>query len=494
MKKTFKNTLNFMSKPAPFIGLLVVISTFFRSIFLTKADIWHDEGYSTMIINYPLSEIITRTINDVHPPLYYLILSIWQGVFGASVISLRGFSVVCGVLTVVLLYLLMRKLFNEKIAKVAAIFAAIGPFLVRYSDEARMYALAALLAVAATYLLVTALAKTTKRRYLWWAAYGVIVALGLYTQYFFIFIIPAHIIYTLGTKKWKITDLLKDRGWWLGNLLAAGLFLPWLPVMIAQTTRVQGGFWIPPINLGTIPNTISQFIYFGNEFATIFGYSLIAAMVIIPVLYARKTKKQLNQTRLLATWLTLPMIFVAALSLGRPVYIDRYFTYSAPAFYALLSVFIYTLNAKRHTWIRPSIIATVMAIFAVGTLNVASAATHKMGEAADFVNRNFQQGDMIVSAELYTFFDLSYYNQTGSQVNLLSSKPFGKYGEMSLLHDKQHLRVANFEDITAKRVWVVGKTGEHDYFSEKIPGNWTHEEQFEAGDSAVRLYKVAQPL
>lgn len=67
MKKIFKNTLNFMSKPAPFIGLLVVISTFFRSIFLTKADIWHDEGYSTMIINYPLGEIITMAAIREYP-------------------------------------------------------------------------------------------------------------------------------------------------------------------------------------------------------------------------------------------------------------------------------------------------------------------------------------------------------------------------------------------------------------------------------------------
>lgn len=491
MKHAYQQTLRFFAKPLPFIGLLTIVATFLRGLFLTKADIWHDEGYSTMIVNYPLGEIITRTINDVHPPFYYLILSIWQSVFGASVVSLRGFSVACGVATVVLVYLLMRRLFSEKIAKLAAVFTAFGPFLVRYSDEARMYALATLLAVLATYVLVVALSTTSRRRYLWWAGYGATIALGLYTQYFFIFLVPAHCLYALSVHSWRLKALLRDKGWWLGNLFAAILFLPWLPHMLAQMSRVQQGFWIPPVSLGSVPHTISQFVTYNHDAATVFGYSLLAIVVCVPLYISRKIKKQFNSTLLLAGWLLLPILFVVLLSsLGRPVYIDRYFSYSAPAFYALLAVAISLIRAKNMPWLKPALISATLIAFCIGIANVSTAATHKMGHAAGMVNREFRQGDVIVSAELYTFFDFSYYNRTGAEVKLLSERPFGSYGEYSLLADRPYLRVARLSDIDAPRVWLVGKTGEHDYFTTDIPAHWRFVMKFEGGDSAVRLYEI----
>lgn len=490
MKETPRKLVRYFKNPLPFGVLLGVIALTTRSLFLTKASIWHDEGYSTMIVNYPLGDIITRTVNDVHPPFYYLALSVWQSIFGASVVSLRGFSVALGVATVVLLYMLMRKLFSERTAKLAGLFAAFGPFLVRYSDEARMYALAALLAVLATYLLVIALSKMSKQRYWWWMGYGVVIALGLYTQYFFLFLVPAHVLYALSTREWKLKKLLADKGWWLGNLFGAVLFLPWLPAMLAQMSRVQQGFWIPPVTLSSIPNTISQFVMYNGDVATIFGYCLLAAVVIIPLYVTRASRKRFGATLLLTSWLVLPILFVVLLSLNRPVYIDRYFTYSAPAFYALVAVAVSLIHAKKRPWLQPAVITLILIVFSIGIANVAHAATHQMGSAVGMVNREFRHGDVIVSAELYTFFDFSYYNRTGADVLLLSKEPFGEFGEMSLLYDKPHLRVAQLSDINAARVWLVGKTGEHEYFTTDIPENWHFVMKFEGGDSAVRLYEV----
>lgn len=444
-----------------------------------------------MIINQPIGDIIARTVNDVHPPFYYIILHIWQSIFGSSIISLRGFSVACGVLTVLLLYLLLRKLFSENIARLGAFFAAIGPFLVRYSDEMRMYSLAALLAVASTLLLVLALQEKTRKKWLIWTGYGFVVAAGLYTQYFFVFLVPVHALYALHIHNWKIKKLISNGGWWLGNLLAGGLFLLWLPTMLAQMSRVQQGFWIPPVNLYSIPNTISHFMTYNNGLTAIFGYTLLLGAVITPLVFFRNKIKQQKNVWLLVGWLTLPIIGVALLSFSRSVYIDRYFTYSAPAFYALLAISMYSINLKKRVWVRPLLITAICGLFIVGIGNVGKSATHQMGKAAEIVNQNFKDGDAIVSAELYTFFDFSYYNKTGQPTNLLSENPFGKYGEYSLLHDKPELRVAKYEGMRAKRVWVVGKTGEHDYFTSMIPESWEKlPDEFYGGDTAVKLYKV----
>lgn len=459
-----------------------------RSIFLTKSSVWHDEGYTAMIIKQPLGEIIARTINDVHPPFYYLILHIWQGVFGPSVISLRGFSVFVGILTVIFLYLLMRRLFSEKIAKLASLFAALGPFLVRYSDEMRMYSLAAFLAVTSTYALVLALDKKTKRRWLTWALYGLIVAAGLYTQYFFVFLVPVHVVYALYVHNWKISQLVKNSGWWFGNLLAGGLFLFWLPTMLAQMSRVQEGFWIPPMDLYSIPNTLSMFMMYNHKIVPILGLTLPIATVALGLIYL---KKQRANIWLLAGWLVVPFIFVAILSINRPVYIDRYFTYSAPAFYALLAMAILSIKTKLK-WLKPALIALFCLTFIYGINEFGKSAWHQMEKAAEVVNQNYQPGDQIVSVELYTYFDFEYYNQTGQPAKLLSEKQFPKYGEYSLLHDQPNLRLSSLEELNPGRIWLVGKTGDKDYFTKKIPADWQKlEAEFSGGDSVVQSYRVA---
>lgn len=440
-----------------------------------------------MIINESLGDIIARTINDVHPPFYYLVLSVWQDIFGSSVVSLRGFSVACGVATVILLYLLLRRLLPEQVAKIGALLAAFGPFLVRYSDEVRMYSLAALLAVLSTYLIVAALDKKTKRKWAWWLGYGLTMAAGLYTQYFFIFILPVHLVYTLYVHQWSIKNLLKNKFWWFGNLVAGGLFLIWLPTMLAQMSRVQEGFWIPPMSIDSISNTLSHFVLYNNSLTPIVGITLPIIAVVISLTLLKKRFRP--AIWLLAGWLALPIIAVSLLSLDRPVYIDRYFTYSAPAFYALLAAMIYALSQKK-TWLAPVLTASTLVLFSFGINNVGAVAWHRMGQTAEFVNQQYQDGDTIVSAELYTYFDFSYYNQTGSQIKLLSENPLGKYGEYSLLYDRPNIRVADFADIESDRVWVVGKTGEKEYFTTGVPDNWTLVSRFSAGDSAVQLYLV----
>ncbi len=469
-----------------YIGIVAFVS---RIVFLTKSDVWHDEGYSAMIINRPLSDILAITANDVHPPLYYLLLNFWQSIFGPSVVSLRGFSVLVGVATVILLYFLLRKIFSEKIAVLGGIFAAIGPFLVRYSFEMRMYSLVALLAVASTYLLVLALDKKTKNKLLHWIGYGLTIATGLYTQYFFIFILPTHFIYTLQKSQWDIKTILKNKGWWLGYAIAGGLFLLWLPTMINQMSRVQEKFWIPAVDASSIPKTISMFMIYSDILVPIFGYTLLLAIILLPYYMAKNKRVEIS---LVAGWLIFPIIGVFLLSLSRSVYIDRYFTYSAPAFYALLAVIIGSLKLpQKKQWISPMLASFVFGLMLIGAFNISLVSTHQMGQAISVVNQKYQPGDKIISAELYTFFDSSYYNQTNQPIYLLSKKPFTKYGEYSLIYDQPHLRIPSLSSVKAERVWLIGKAGEKRYFRSGVPKNWNLiEAAYSGGDTIINLYQI----
>ena len=481
-----------------YLLLIILLAVSLRALTLTKAGIWHDEGYSATIISFSPSEIIGHTMRDFHPPLYVLTLRWWSLLFGSSEFALRGMSLLFGVATVLLVYFIVKRLrFGENTARLATLFAAVAPFLIRYSQEARMYGMAAFLACAATLSLLIALDWTQKpfaKQLKWWLIYGLLMAAAIYTHYYTAFIVFVHIGYSWyrlgGFKK-----LITNKAWWAGNLLAASLFSLWIPTAIAQFSRVQQGYWIAPVNGETIPNTIMQFLAFAsNELNSALEFLIATALAcIVTALMIKTSKNKRAQVWFVVAWLLVPLLITLLISIVRqPVYYDRYFIYSAVAFSVLLAILV-THNRWRPT-VKLALTAGVVALALFGVNNVSKSANHQMQVVASVVNNNIQADDLIISGELYTYFDFSYYNKTGKTVHLLSKDDLIPTGESSLIYAKRaEIVFHSLHDINqtaAKRVWLIGKTGQHDYNNQLVPDNWQLISQIEAGDSAARLFVI----
>ena len=474
-----------------YLVVIAIISAIAQFIHITKADIWHDEGYTMMLIPQGVIEIIERTARDVHPPLYYLTAHVWQGIFGMSEVAVRSLSAVFVVATVIVAYLFMRRVFSEGTARFAGLFVALGPFVVRYGEEARMYAMAAFLVTLASYLMVR-IATAKKPTRTLWLLYALTIAAGLYTHYYTLFIVPVHMIY-LAWQRGGIKLLIRDKDWWFSHALGALLFLPWAPTVLAQMSRVSAGFWIPPTTLETPANTFTQFIAFSSSYTFGWVSGALLTLCVIGVLHTYISRHSLRKPiGLLALWLVLPLAAVILLSIVRPIYYDRYFVYCAVALYLLLAV-IFT----RGVWFvgRPLLqygaILGVCGLFIAGINSVGQQASHQMGTIGAYVSEHYQPGDALISGELYTYFDFSYYIKTTQQLQLLSG-PLSGYGETSLLYDREEdIVVASLDDVTSERVWIIGKPGEKEYYTSKIPDSWQLVDQVEVADSAVRLYRTS---
>ncbi len=96
---------------------------------------------------YDVGTLLYHASFDVHPPLYYLLLHGWMVLFGDGIMAARSLSTVFGVVTLAMRF--ARWLANERAALMAGWLMAIMPMAVRYSREARMYALMGMLAIAA---------------------------------------------------------------------------------------------------------------------------------------------------------------------------------------------------------------------------------------------------------------------------------------------------------------------------------------------------------
>jgi mannosyltransferase len=476
-----------LSEPAYLAGVLALAAVV-RFINITKASIWHDEGYTMMLVAHGPAEIVARTARDVHPPLYYLALHFWDMVFGHSELAARSFSAVLMLGAIVIGYYLAKELFGHSVGRLSALFLSLGPFLVRYSQEARMYGMAACLALLATWLLVRA---QRQNRTVDWIGYGLTIAAALYTHYYAVFIVVLHWFYMAITSQPRRGILRLE--WWGANALAAALFLPWLPSAYHQFTRVQAAFWIPKPTVLTLPATLAQFLTFTDLGVMTAVLRLGAAGLLGALVLAFCLNRKYFSGNLLISGLTfLGPVLVLLLSLKRPIYVDRYFVFAAAGFYILLAALLLLLPLfRKPNWLRPALATLIILTFAIGIRNVYAQATHDMRGVAGYVNRHYKAGDIVISGELYTYFDFSYYNQTGQTAKLLSPDGLSGYGESSLLYDRaDQIVAAGYGEVhpTTGRAWLIGKPGEHDYYN--VPPNWQFVDRYESADSEARLYQI----
>ncbi len=90
-------------------------------------DVWHDESYSAMMIDYSYTEILERTDLDVHPPLYYVLLKAWSTIAGDEMWQLRLMSSFAMLAGVALGLLLVKRIYgsNRALYALPAILASL---------------------------------------------------------------------------------------------------------------------------------------------------------------------------------------------------------------------------------------------------------------------------------------------------------------------------------------------------------------------------------
>jgi 4-amino-4-deoxy-L-arabinose transferase-like glycosyltransferase len=121
------------------------------------------------------------------PPLYYVLAWVWTQLTGTGEVGLRSVSALAGVATVPVAYMLGAELRGSRAGVAAAALVAVNPMLLWYSQEARSYALLALLTTLAALYFVRALDRPStagRRDLVLWGAFS---ALALATHYFAIF-------------------------------------------------------------------------------------------------------------------------------------------------------------------------------------------------------------------------------------------------------------------------------------------------------------------
>src|SRR4051812_21614330 len=132
------------------LGLaLVAWSVYVRSRAFKEAY-WIDEGLSIGIAHHKFLDIPGVLRQDGSPPLYYMLLHFWIGIFNTRENATHALSLVFSTLAIPVGLWGGWKLFGRWAGIVTGLICAANPFLTTYAQETRQYSWVMLLSLLCT--------------------------------------------------------------------------------------------------------------------------------------------------------------------------------------------------------------------------------------------------------------------------------------------------------------------------------------------------------
>jgi mannosyltransferase len=162
---------------------------------LGSQSYWFDEAQAAHELHLSFGSMVSSmVVHETNPPLYFVFGWLWARVFGTGEVGLRSLSALLGTAVIPIAYLCGRELVSRRAGLLAAAFAALSPFMIWYSQEAREYML--LVALSGASLLYFARswnAPSTRNIALW----GLFSALAVLTHFFAGFLVAPEALWLL---------------------------------------------------------------------------------------------------------------------------------------------------------------------------------------------------------------------------------------------------------------------------------------------------------
>ena len=155
-----------LEEAAPWLVIFItLLGSGLRVLLLANKGMWLDETFSVWLANQSVVDMLEWIVKiDQHPPLYYLLLHYWIAHFGDTPYYVRLLSVLFGVATIPIIYLIGKRMSGVMMGLAAAVLLALSPFNIYFAQETRMYTLLTFNAAVAIYALVRLLTDSRSVR------------------------------------------------------------------------------------------------------------------------------------------------------------------------------------------------------------------------------------------------------------------------------------------------------------------------------------------
>ena len=332
--------------------IFIILGIFLYSSLIFNNNVWYDEAYSLAMIGHSFSDICKITAADVHPPLYYFGLKIFCMIFGTELIFTKIFSIIPLILTMIMGYRNISKVFTHKEGLIFAAALLLLPLYQIYSVEIRMYTWASFAVFGSG---IYAYRAVTEDKRCLWIIYTIFTILSAYLHYFaFVSVLVISFMLLLASVyRYKVSK------WFLSAAALVVAYVPWMSSFLGQLSeKVTNEYWIAPITLKTVKEFFNVWLGCGDYTRFFIPFFAIVFVLSLIVMFKKTDFKRLSLS------LTVLFVFVGTCLIGiiaslavRPVFIERYAIPAIP--------FVLTVIALGLGRIKSKTVITLITIVAI---------------------------------------------------------------------------------------------------------------------------------
>jgi mannosyltransferase len=385
------------------VFILVLLNIAVKGFYLNYSPIDGDEPFSIFHAQLNVTSIIEELKTGNNPPLYEIILSFWVKVFGVSELSVRTPSLIFSATTTFLLYKLLAKYFNTRIALITSLLFIFSNINILAAQEARVYSLFVLLTVASYYQFVSLYSSNKKNLHLLLISAVNIVL--IYSHYFGFFVIFTQFVLLL-----LINDLRKNAlKYYLYSLIILSVF--YTPNLFILWNRFldssSNGTWIsPPSGVESIYNMLWEF---SNKPIT----TVVSLLIIVTALFLfiyRKNKTSSVYYKIAIGWFAIPFSVMFISSYWVPMFFPKYLIFVSIGYYIVLAISIESIF--KNNLYKKLLGSSIIILFAATASFKKESPFNFRDITTIFNNEITNTHDVIISPKHYALHFAYYYDKS----------------------------------------------------------------------------------
>jgi mannosyltransferase len=406
---------------------------------ISRRPIWNDEGVSIGMATMPMSSWLVALRHEPNMVLYYAALRVWM-LFGQSEAAIRSLSAIAAVTSVLLLFVLLRRLFRTPEALLGSALLATNGCFIRYAQEARSYALLTMVVVAAM-IAFTGWVRNSSRGGM--VLFVLLSAAAFYLQVLSVLVFGAAMITAF------VSPVRKGIPYAL--LLYGILTAPMLRLTLRGHELLS---WIPFPRWSDLTDSANDYCgHAGEVVAAVYLFILIAFTILICQRVMRR--EGVWAWVLLLLWCVMPAAVMLGMTLfGHPLFVVRFVLMSLPALTAVVAVVVCRLPCKYSAVAATALICT--SLYGEFKWSQEHDETDDMRSVTEYIGTQARATDAVVVYWPQSAFSYQYYANRSSLRQLPLAFPLMQFPEsVTVAHndaiDRDVLRQSD-------RVWFIVDT------------------------------------
>lgn len=326
---------------------VIALGSILRFLHLGAPSLWLDEALSVAYARMPWPQFVhVMQARELNMLPYYLLLRGWIHL-GTGEWIVRSLSAIFSIGTLPLFHRLGARLFGARTGLIGVALLALNPYHIRFAQEARSYSLMLLLVTASTLLFVCATESSSRSSTRAWVAYVVTSVLAAYAHFFAILAILAH---------WASLAVVRPNGvaWKRAALSAAAVCVLLLPIAaFVVLGHADSAEWISKPTLRRVEYFVYSILGGDNTSgARLFAYPVYAVVLFaagaagLRMWRARAHGRDAEHLVLVLAGASLPIVLVLAVSVVKPIFVDKYLMECLPFAVLLMAIGVNALRPQ----------------------------------------------------------------------------------------------------------------------------------------------------